>query len=214
METDRIDPAEIDFFERIQSLISAEAVRVPHHISSICGVDAAYSSKGNRVVAAATLFVDGRLEKTSVYSGRFTFPYVSGLFYLHEGPFTVAAIRKLGSIPQLVCFDAHGLAHPRFKGLATVCGMLLGVPSIGIAKRGLVGKVSPHRSGLRKMVYNGRCVGYVTSDAKKRYWSPGYSVSTAVLERVISKHGAVCLSALEEAHRLATKSILHLDWRR
>ena len=189
-------------------MISAKAVRITHHISSICGVDAAYSSNGNRVVAAATLFVDGRLEKTSVYSGRFTFPYVSGLFYLHEGPFAVAAVRKLENKPQLVCFDAHGLAHPRLKGLATVCGMVLGVPSIGIAKSGLVGKVSPYRSGLQKMVYNGRCVGYVTLDAKKRYWSPGYSVSAVGLERVISKHGNVCLSALEEAHRLAKKSIL------
>ena len=57
MESDQIDVAEIDFFERIQSLISAKAVRITHHISSICGVDAAYSSNGNRVVAAATLFV-------------------------------------------------------------------------------------------------------------------------------------------------------------
>ncbi len=211
MGSDRIDTAEIEFFQRLQSLVSARGFRIPNKIRRICGVDAAYSSKDNRVVAAATLFVDGRLEKTSIYTGRFTFPYVSGLFFLHEGPFVVAAVRKLEVVPQLVCFDAHGLAHPRLKGLATVCGMVLEIPSIGIAKSALVGEVFSYRLGLQRMAYEDRCVGYVTTEAGKRYWSSGYSMSVKGLEEVIRKYGIVCRSALEEAHRLAKKSISNYE---
>lgn len=207
MVTDCIEPAEIDFFQRLQSFLSSRGVRIPRKIRKMCGVDAAYSSDTNHVIAVATLFVDGHLEKTSIYTGRFTFPYVSGLFFLHEGPFAVAAVRKLEETPQLVCFDAHGLAHPRLKGLATVCGMVLGIPSIGIAKSVLVGKASSYRSGLQKIVFDGRCVGYITSETRKRYWSPGYSMSLKTLEGVIRQYGTVCMNALEEAHKLAKESI-------
>ncbi|MDG6998966.1 MAG: endonuclease V [Nitrososphaerota archaeon] len=172
-------------------------------------MDAAYSSDLNRVIAVATLFVDGHLEKTSIYTGRFTFPYVSGLFFLHEGPFVVAAVRKLEETPQLVCFDAHGLAHPRLKGLATVCGIVLGIPSIGIAKSVLVGEASSYRPRLQKIVFDGRCVGYITSETRKRYWSPGYSVSLNTLEEVIRQYGTVSMNALEESHRLACKIVAH-----
>src|SRR5207253_1795738 len=81
------------------------------------------------VVSTAVLSVNGAITDSYLYRARFTIPYVSGLFYMHEGPFVVAAIEGLGSRPQLLCFDAHGAAHPRSAGLATVAGMLLGIPS-------------------------------------------------------------------------------------
>jgi len=104
---------------------------VPKNFSRICAVDASYRS--DRVAAVATETVDGRVVAHGVYTGRFTFPYVPGLFYLHEGPFVTAAVNRLKVRPQLVCFDAHGAAHPRYAGLATICGIVLGIPSIGIA---------------------------------------------------------------------------------
>ncbi len=209
METrGQLDEAEIDFFERMQSMIGSTPSnkKLSRTIRTVCGVDAAYSTEGNNVVAAAVVFADGRLEETSVYSGRFTFPYISGLFFLHEGPFVVAAVRKLKKLPQLACFDAQGAAHPRFKGLATICGMVLQMPSIGIAKSKLVGRESHYRKGLLKIEFGGRNVGYVTSDPK-RYWSPGFSVSVRELERVISQNGDGCLKAMQEAHRLAKEEI-------
>ena len=210
MEQNPVDEAEIIFFEEIQSLIgsspSNKAVKLPRVIERICGVDAAYSSEGNRVVAAATVFTNDRLEETSVYSGRFTFPYVSGLFFLHEGPFVVAAVRKLKKIPQLVCLGAHGIANPRMKGLATICGMVLQLPTIGIAKSPLIGQVSDYRSGLATMKHKGQDLGYLTSEPTTRYWSPGYGVSRAELERIIHQNGTMCLKALQEAHRIAKKN--------
>lgn len=204
-----LDAAEIRFFEQMQSLIgcsSKKKANLPRTINTVCGVDAAYSREGNRVTAVATLLTDGKLEETSTYSGRFTFPYASGLFFLHEGPFVVAAVRGLKKIPQLVCFDAQGMAHPRMKGLATTCGMVLGLSTIGIAKSKLIGRAIPYRNGLMKIQYEGRSVGLVTSEPK-RYWSPGYSVSMAGLGRIIFENRNICLKSLERAHAIAKNSI-------
>ena len=100
-----------------------------------------------RVVATAVVFRDCLVNETSTYEEKFTFPYISGSFFLLEGPFVVAAVKKLENRPDLVCFDAHGLAHPRSKGLAAICGMVLGIPSIGIAKSALIGKKLHYKIG-------------------------------------------------------------------
>ncbi|HLQ03238.1 MAG TPA: endonuclease V, partial [Nitrososphaerales archaeon] len=195
------DEAELRFFEGLQDLISLPSVALPKEVKTICAADAAY--RGRLVVSAATLSVNGTITKSYCYRGRFTIPYVSGLFYMHEGPFVVAAIEGLRSRPQLLCFDAHGGAHPRSAGLATVAGMVLGIPSVGVAKSLLVGRVEKDDgSGLEKIVYGGRVVGFATGRGReRRYWSPGYSVTTRSLNRIISVYREACMNCLAEAHR-------------
>lgn len=204
----RVDEAEINFFGRLQSLIGSpnEEAKLSRNIRSIRGVDAAYSTEGNNVYAAAVLFTDSLPVETSVYTGRFTYPYESGLFFIHEGPFVVAAVKKLEKLPQLVVFDAHGMAHPRLKGLVTICGMGLRVPSIGIAKSKLIGRTSRHRHELQIIEYGGKKVGYLTQ-RPTRYWSPDYSVSMAELERIILQNGGTCMKALVEALTFAKRAI-------
>jgi deoxyribonuclease V len=205
-----LDKAEEEFFSQIQIMIDAEPVAFPDKPHKICGVDVAYSDRDKRVVAAAVLLKNGDLADRSVYSGHFTFPYVSGLFYLHEGPFAVAAVNKLKEKPDLLCFDAHGYAHPRLRGLATVCGMVLGIPSIGIAKSALIGKTSHYKHDLDKLLFQGRALGFVTlrTQTKKFFWSPGYSASLKDLERVIDAYQEKCLSAMQEAHKLSRASLI------
>jgi deoxyribonuclease V len=178
---------------------------MPKKVSRICAVDASYRS--NRVAAAATEAVDGRIVAHGVYTGRFSFPYVPGLFYLHEGPFVTEAVSRLKVRPQLVCFDAHGAAHPRSAGLATICGMVLGIPSIGIAKSLLVGSVEPGGGAIRRIVYNGAVVGFATGEGAARYWSPGYSVSLEDLKALMRDQGPICLKLMQESHRLAKHEI-------
>jgi len=143
-----------------------------------------------------------------VYAGRCSLPYVSGLFYLREGPFAVEAVRRLKARPQLLCFDAHGSAHPRSAGLATVCGMVLGIPSIGIAKSLLVGRATSGEEELAKITHGGKTVGFVVKTGKvTRYWSAGYSVSLAELKSVIRRCASECLLAMRESDRAAKRAI-------
>ena len=147
------------------------------------------------------------MEET-VYEGSCSLPYVSGLFYLREGPFVVEAAKKLTVRPQLFCFDAHGAAHPRSAGLATVCGMILGIPSVGIAKSLLVGRVASGEGDFARIVHGGRTVGFaVKMNGVTRYWSAGYSVGLAQLKSVIRRHGSVCLLAMKASDAAAKQQV-------
>ena len=62
------------------------------------------------------------------------FPYVPGLLSFREGPAVLAAFEKLSRLPDLIFFDGQGIAHPRKIGIASHMGLLLDLPSIGVAK--------------------------------------------------------------------------------
>jgi deoxyribonuclease V len=202
-----IDPAEAVYFSNLQRVLTNRRVALPESVSRICAVDAAY--RDDCVIAVASLMEGGTPAEESHYSGTSTFPYVSGLFYLREGPFVVEAVRRLKTRPQLVCFDAHGTAHPRFAGLATVGGMVLGIPSVGIAKSLLVGNVTRSNEGPDTIEFKGRTVGFVTgTGAARRYWSPGYSVGLRDLRFVMGTYAETCLRAMSEADR-ASRERMH-----
>ena len=201
-----LDRAEVAFFAGLQTLMHAKARPLPKKISRICAVDASYRS--DRVTAVATEAVDGLVAEQSLYTGHFSFPYAAGLLYLHEGPFVTKAVNRLKVRPQLVCFDAHGAAHPRFMGLATVCGMVLGIPSIGIAKSMLVGEIEPSDEIFSRITYNGLVVGFVTRRGAEKYWSPGYSVTLDDLQMLMREQGSICLKLMEESHRLAREKAM------
>jgi len=202
---EELDQAEAAFFGSLQTFLRAEVKPLPKKISRICAVDAAYGS--NRVAAVATEAVDGQIVERSVYLGQFHFPYAAGLLYLHEGPFVTEAVNRLKARPELVCFDAHGVAHPRSAGLATICGMVLGIPSIGIAKSLLVGIVEESEETIRRMTYNGKVVGFATGNGTTKYWSPGHSVSLDDLETLILRDGPTCLKLMSESDRMSKMEI-------
>jgi deoxyribonuclease V len=68
-----------------------------------------------------------------------TFPYVPGLLAFREGPVVLRALERLRRHPDVLIFDAQGLAHPRRMGLATHLGVLLDLPAVGCAKSRLCG---------------------------------------------------------------------------
>lgn len=69
-----------------------------------------------------------------------SFPYVPGLLAFREGPAVLAALENLVGQPDLLIFDAQGLAHPRRMGLAAHLGVLLDLPAVGCAKSRLCGE--------------------------------------------------------------------------
>ena len=62
------------------------------------------------------------------------FPYVPGLLSFREGPAILAAFDKLRHSPDLVFFDGQGISHPRRLGIASHIGVLLDLPTLGVAK--------------------------------------------------------------------------------
>ncbi len=68
------------------------------------------------------------------------FPYVPGLLSFREGPAVMAAFERLTRLPDLIFSDGQGISHPRKFGIASHIGVLLDIPSIGVAKSPLAVK--------------------------------------------------------------------------
>ncbi len=97
----------------------------------------------------------------------------------------LAAMKKLRTRPDLLLCDGQGLAHPRRFGLACHLGLLLDIPSIGVAKSRLIGvhgEVPETKGGWTALEDNGEVIGAVLrtrAGVKPVYVSVGHRISLA-----------------------------------
>jgi len=114
-------------------------------IGSVAGVDASYDRTAGTTRAAVSVHGFPGLEPLArrALRRRTRFPYVPGFLSFREAPALLAALAGLRRRPDLILCDGQGLAHPRRFGLACHVGVLLDVPSIGVAKSRLVGVHAP-----------------------------------------------------------------------
>ena len=59
-----------------------------------------------------------------------------------EGPAILDAFRCLTTVPDLIFINGHGYAHPKRFGLASLVGLVLDLPSAGVAQRLLTRSVA------------------------------------------------------------------------
>ena len=108
-------------------------------IRYVAGADAAYYQE--KIYAAVVVLTFPGLEvveKTCTVH-RVPFPYIPGLLSFREGPALLDAASLLEAVPDLIFINGHGYAHPKRFGLASHVGLMLDVPSVGIARRLLAG---------------------------------------------------------------------------
>jgi deoxyribonuclease V len=105
------------------------------HIRLIAGLDAAYSSDTTYGAVVNLTFPDLEVVETAFAEVKTRFPYIPGLLAFREGPALVRAFRRLHILPDMILVNGHGLAHPRRFGMASHIGVILDIPSVGIARR-------------------------------------------------------------------------------
>ncbi|MBV9840267.1 MAG: endonuclease V [Sphingomonadaceae bacterium] len=112
------------------------------------------------------------------------FPYVPGYLGFREAPSLLAAWDKLPEKPDLLFVDGQGRSHPRRCGIATHVGVLLDVPTIGVAKTLLCGavegEVGPAPGDRAPLIDRGETVGVALrtrARAAPIYISTGHRVS-------------------------------------
>jgi len=124
---------------------------------------------------------------------RVTFPYVPGLLAFREAPVLLAALEKLQAEPDVIMFDAQGLAHPRRLGLASHMGLLLDKPAIGCAKSRLIGEFETpgNKVGDYSPLYDGdEVVGAVLrtrENVHPVFVSQGHKVSLPTCLEIVLK---------------------------
>jgi len=158
----------------------------------VAGADVSYA-RGDTRLWAVVVVLDARTLETVEQAGlsrEASFPYVPGYLSFREAPAVLEAFARLRQIPDLLMVDGHGLAHPRGFGLACHLGVLLDVPTIGVAKSVLVGTApdpGAARGSHSPMVHRGHVVGSVLRTRERVrpvYVSVGHRVSLATARRL------------------------------
>ncbi|MEM1675281.1 MAG: endonuclease V [Desulfurococcaceae archaeon] len=179
----------IDFdYERavkLQSILSRRVLEEYESFPSIdlgsvkyvLGVDASY--RDNEIIGVAVLvdYNTGFVLRNTVVYGKPAIPYIPGLLAFREAPVYFKAIEKIGFKPDIVFVNGHGLSHPRAFGIATHIGLVLGKPSIGVAKKKLFGEEIVIDNNVYVKAH-GRIVGRIIEHSGlKLYVSVGYGIN-------------------------------------
>lgn len=154
-------------------------------VNSVAGVDVGFEDRGQVTRAALVVLAFPGLQVIDqVIAKRPTeFPYIPGLLSFREIPAVLDAFKKLAVAPDLVLCDGQGIAHPRRFGIACHLGLLLDLPSIGVAKTRLIGThVEPPnaRGSHVPLMHKGEKVGVVLrtrSGVRPVYVSVGHKIS-------------------------------------
>jgi deoxyribonuclease V len=136
-----------------------------------------------------------------------TFPYIPGLLSFREIPAVLTAMKLLLIRPDLLLCDGQGIAHPRRLGIAAHLGMLLDIPSIGVAKSRLIGthdELPKEKGASVPLMDKSEQIGIVLrtrTHVKPLYISPGHCVSIETARELVMK--CVTRYRLPETTRLA-----------
>lgn len=158
---------------------------LPHPPRFVGGADAICDRADENIFGAIVVYSYPELElvEEAGVAGLCPFPYRTGLLSFREVPILAAAFTKLRQPPDVLLVDGQGLAHPRGLGLATHLGLVLDLPTIGVAKSRLVGQGEEpgiDAGAASPLVLAGKVVGMIlrTQKGKKPFYlSPGHRIT-------------------------------------
>lgn len=164
-------------------------------VSTIAGVDVSFPQKNLGLCVIVVMDETLNVIESVYHIQEVHFPYVPGFLSFREGPIFTETVKKLKTVPDVFFFDGQGIAHPRGFGLAAHMGLLLGEPSLGVAKSHLYGSYNePGRNkGDFSYMYNetGEIIGTVLrtkKDTKPVFVSPGHMIDVSTAMALIMKY--------------------------
>lgn len=191
-------------------------------IYTAVALDVSYDRKSGLSHAAAVVFdfQTGRTVKIETAASEIRFPYIPGLLAFREIPALLEVLLKLDYRAELILCEGHGIAHPRGFGLASHLGVILGLPSVGVAKKLLYGSVERREHLLNGFTYSyiydvetraaiGAAIKRRNRSFKPVFVSPGHlvDVKTSILAAVRLSDGFRLPPQLRLAHKYSRSYI-------
>ena len=184
-------------------------------IKTIAGLDLSYNEERNEGYAVVVVlsFPSFEILETRYATATPKMPYIPGLLSFRESPVALEAFKQLETVPDLLMTDGQGLAHPRGFGIACHLGVLLDIPSVGVAKTFLYGQydktqaLAPGESTPLLDKNKKEEIGAVVQTKLRTnplYVSPGHKVSVASATRLVleSIRGYRLPEPTRQAHNL------------
>ncbi len=182
----------------LQSRFSAPS----HPPKTIAGVDVSYLSEGEAVGGYALIDAGtAELAWSTTVRAPIRFPYIPTFLAFRELPVLLdllQAAEQAGHSADVVFVDGSGLLHNRRMGIACMLGILAGVPSVGVSKKLLCGKVDldgMQADESREIVHEGELLGRAVKSratSKPIYVSPGHLIdvetSTELVQQLFHGH--------------------------
>ncbi|MFQ5862227.1 MAG: deoxyribonuclease V [Candidatus Brocadiales bacterium] len=187
----------------------------------VAGADVSYSKLTSKVYASV-IIMDFRsmsvIEEASA-TAEATFPYIPGLLSFREAPVLLKAFSRINRVPDVVLFDGQGIAHPRGVGLASHMGLIIGKPSIGCAKKLLLGEHRPigdKVGAFSYILHKRRRIGAALrtrEGVKPVFVSPGHKIDVASSIRIVleSCRRYRLPEPIRKAHNLVTLLRVHAE---
>ncbi|MFX0107137.1 MAG: endonuclease V [Candidatus Hodarchaeota archaeon] len=153
----------------------------------VTGFDVSYSDSEAFACAVTMDFSSMQVVRTEKAVGRCEIPYVSGLFYLREGPIAIDTLKRLGDMGHIL-IDGNGVLHPRRCGLACYIGIKLDQPTIGVAKTLLMGQIGPRSGDLAEVRVGKEILGaalWLSGSDRPVYISVGHKVSLETAIQIV-----------------------------
>lgn len=157
------------------------------------GVDVSTSRYSRQIYAAAIVWTtkENKVVESRFAKAEANFPYIPGLLSFRETPLIAEAVEKLKTYPDVILVDGHGYSHPRRLGCASHLGLMVDVPTIGCAKKKLIGNYlepAPGKFSTSYLIHNEEKIGIVLrsrTNVKPIFISPGNNINLTSSLRII-----------------------------
>lgn len=172
----------------------------------IAGVDVSFS-RDDRAVAAAVLMDINTLkileEKTREVE--LFLPYMPGFLGFRESNAMITVLNDLKKDLDVIMVNGHGILHPRGFGLASQVGLSMDLPTIGLAKRLIVGNYKKEDIySNQSVIYKNEIVGRFINGY---YVSIGHKISLETAIKLVKETSIFKTpEPIRNAHILATET--------
>jgi len=203
---------------KLQKRLAARVILAPRPrpLRTVAGIDVSYDAARGVGIAALVILSYPSLSpvEMSFATKAITFPYIPGLLSFREAPVCYGLARSYRDRIDVLLVDGQGQAHPRRFGLASHLGVLLDLPTIGVAKSRLIGVARGplgKERGARAALYDGReRIGTVLrtrAGVKPVYISVGHRARLAWAETLALTTARIYRlpEPLRRAHLLVTR---------